>query len=137
MLLRSVGRLAPGAGDRADVGLAALAPLELHRRDAGLLQARQQFHGVEAGRFLQRVEDLVADFEATLAHGRVTGGFLGLELVDQYVVQAHAAAAVRSEEHTSELQSLMRISYAVFCLKKKKHTYKINPCNTEHTITTN
>src|SRR3546814_6359807 len=43
-------------------------------------------------------------------------------------VQAHqkvskAAArdrAVRSEEHTSELQSLMRISYAVFCLKKKK-----------------
>src|SRR3546814_1945069 len=29
--------------------------------------------------------------------------------------------APRSEEHTSELQSLMRISYAVFCLKKKKH----------------
>src|SRR3546814_8392635 len=29
---------------------------------------------------------------------------------------------LRSEEHTSELQSLMRISYAVFCLKKKKHT---------------
>src|SRR3546814_10704387 len=29
-------------------------------------------------------------------------------------------ATVRSEEHTSELQSLMRISYAVFCLKKKK-----------------
>src|SRR3546814_8541898 len=33
------------------------------------------------------------------------------------------AKATRSEEHTSELQSLMRISYAVFCLKKKK-TYK-------------
>src|SRR3546814_1263529 len=30
--------------------------------------------------------------------------------------------ALRSEEHTSELQSLMRISYAVFCLKKKKNT---------------
>src|SRR3546814_3706140 len=30
----------------------------------------------------------------------------------------------RSEEHTSELQSLMRISYAVFCLKKKKDKYK-------------
>src|SRR3546814_3692552 len=30
-------------------------------------------------------------------------------------------ANTRSEEHTSELQSLMRISYAVFCLKKKKH----------------
>src|SRR3546814_7570880 len=33
-----------------------------------------------------------------------------------------SAAAPRSEEHTSELQSLMRISYAVFCLKKKKKT---------------
>src|SRR3546814_2772364 len=32
--------------------------------------------------------------------------------------------ARRSEEHTSELQSLMRISYAVFCLKKKKMTHK-------------
>src|SRR3546814_9387395 len=31
------------------------------------------------------------------------------------------AAMARSEEHTSELQSLMRISYAVFCLKKKKY----------------
>src|SRR3546814_4322892 len=31
-----------------------------------------------------------------------------------------SAATARSEEHTSELQSLMRISYAVFCLKKKK-----------------
>src|SRR3546814_8452218 len=31
----------------------------------------------------------------------------------------------RSEEHTSDLQSLMRISYAVFCLKKKKHTHTI------------
>src|SRR3546814_1553612 len=34
--------------------------------------------------------------------------------------------ADRSEEHTSELQSLMRISYAVFCLKKKKQTTNIN-----------
>src|SRR3546814_15338754 len=35
-----------------------------------------------------------------------------------------AVALLRSEEHTSELQSLMRISYAVFCLKKKKkHTH--------------
>src|SRR3546814_4919380 len=35
---------------------------------------------------------------------------------------------LRSEEHTSELQSLMRISYAVFCLKKKKHKKP----NTQH-----
>src|SRR3546814_11764237 len=34
--------------------------------------------------------------------------------------QARFADGLRSEEHTSELQSLMRISYAVFCLKKKK-----------------
>src|SRR3546814_8923461 len=34
----------------------------------------------------------------------------------------------RSEEHTSELQSLMRISYAVFCLKKKKYTEKHQTC---------
>src|SRR3546814_10281480 len=36
------------------------------------------------------------------------------------VFREHGALRVRSEEHTSELQSLMRISYAVFCLKKKK-----------------
>src|SRR3546814_1065796 len=35
-------------------------------------------------------------------------------------------AAARSEEHTSELQSLMRISYAVFCLKKKKQQITTN-----------
>src|SRR3546814_3750256 len=38
---------------------------------------------------------------------------------------AAEALAERSEEHTSELQSLMRISYAVFCLKKKKTNNKI------------
>src|SRR3546814_2459484 len=53
-------------------------------------------------------------------------------LLDDYESFAQAADAmdgerryvslVRSEEHTSELQSLMRISYAVFCLKKKKKT---------------
>src|SRR3546814_5235902 len=44
-----------------------------------------------------------------------------------------AAAPVfgRSEEHTSELQSLMRISYAVFCLKKKKE-YTTNIMTTRH-----
>src|SRR3546814_3739916 len=38
-------------------------------------------------------------------------------------------ASDRSEEHTSELQSLMRISYAVFCLKKKKHKQKLTVYN--------
>src|SRR3546814_1105547 len=36
-------------------------------------------------------------------------------------------ATVRSEEHTSELQSLMRISYAVFCLKKKRSSDRLGP----------
>src|SRR3546814_2173360 len=40
----------------------------------------------------------------------------------QRLLAAMSEAARRSEEHTSELQSLMRISYAVFCLKKKKKT---------------
>src|SRR3546814_7573639 len=41
-------------------------------------------------------------------------------------VETHSHRTTRSEEHTSELQSLMRISYAVFCLKKKtkKHSDK-------------
>src|SRR3546814_1676403 len=41
----------------------------------------------------------------------------------------------RSEEHTSELQSLMRISYAVFCLKKKKNKLSIH--NTTHAMIIN
>src|SRR3546814_5152769 len=57
-----------------------------------------------------------------------------------------SSPTVRSEEHTSELQSLMRISYAVFCLKKKKlktlinysyrhenqHTYSLPPTHNSH-----
>src|SRR3546814_1119678 len=42
---------------------------------------------------------------------------------DNCFIGARAEVAERSEEHTSELQSLMRISYAVFCLKKKRIIY--------------
>src|SRR3546814_10320989 len=42
----------------------------------------------------------------------------------QFLAGCAGLAAMRSEEHTSELQSLMRISYAVFCLKKKKKNTK-------------
>src|SRR3546814_8184567 len=41
------------------------------------------------------------------------------ELNEEYYRQRASAGLIRSEEHTSELQSLMRISYAVFCLKTK------------------
>src|SRR3546814_9287524 len=54
---------------------------------------------------------------------------------------ARISAYSRSEEHTSELQSLMRISYAVFCLKKKKQSeylkVHIMSSNTSHTYTRN
>src|SRR3546814_8600567 len=46
--------------------------------------------------------------------------FAAIALVAQWLIAR--AATSRSEEHTSELQSLMRISYAVFCLQKKKQT---------------
>src|SRR3546814_5178625 len=67
----------------------------------------------------------------TLFRSQPTGQFFKLNQADcrlhfgHPVIAAKAvmqpAEAVRSEEHTSELQSLMRISYAVFCLKKKKN----------------
>src|SRR3546814_8988613 len=41
---------------------------------------------------------------------------------------------MRSEEHTSELQSLMRISYAVFCLTKKKHEQQIQHQHHQHRL---
>src|SRR3546814_13627763 len=44
------------------------------------------------------------------------------EAIDRPLGGDHAPNRRRSEEHTSELQSLMRISYAVFCLKKKNKT---------------
>src|SRR3546814_1996837 len=61
-----------------------------------------------------------------VGHRLVVG--LGAPQPGRHVVLGHALglqrqaalAEIRSEEHTSELQSLMRISYAVFCLKKKK-----------------
>src|SRR3546814_10288383 len=52
---------------------------------------------------------------------RVLGGAMALFILSSIACAgAHSFAMMRSEEHTSELQSLMRISYAVFCLKKKK-----------------
>src|SRR3546814_9308949 len=43
-----------------------------------------------------------------------------------------ASSRARSEEHTSELQSLMRISYAVFCLKKKQNNTSTNHTDSSH-----
>src|SRR3546814_4075672 len=69
-----------------------------------------------------------ADFDAGLRAQDPAWGVRDLEMVaDLAAAQGFAAPLIeampaRSEEHTSELQSLMRISYAVFCLKKKKYS---------------
>src|SRR3546814_3877777 len=48
-------------------------------------------------------------------------------LTSATILRAASPRSFRSEEHTSELQSLMRISYAVFCLKKNIKTYTQHP----------
>src|SRR3546814_3668366 len=55
-----------------------------------------------------------------LVAGQSAPGADGSRGAGRVAARAGGAPSVRSEEHTSELQSLMRISYAVFCLKKKK-----------------
>src|SRR3546814_10676187 len=52
--------------------------------------------------------------------------------VSRVITPANAEDYLRSEEHTSELQSLMRISYAVFCLKKKKNKHITYQQSTSH-----
>src|SRR3546814_9117111 len=66
---------------------------------------------------------------AFIGSARGAAGGLSLLRGRRAVVEQRLAAVAddreRSEEHTSELQSLMRISYAVFCLKKKTHTRRL------------
>src|SRR3546814_2257458 len=69
--------------------------------------------GVRSGSVSLLADSL--DFFGDAANYGVGLFVLGLGVV----MRARASLAKRSEEHTSELQSLMRISYAVFCLKKK------------------
>src|SRR3546814_3090190 len=58
-----------------------------------------------------------------LCESAVIGAAFGLQIAGyQSVVEMQFADFIRSEEHTSELPSLMRTSYAVFCLKKKTTT---------------
>src|SRR3546814_2293704 len=75
--------------------------------------------GVGLAEHLQRLGG-----EFCLRHLAVTVRVKLREHVASHLAMTHVVAAhyLRSEEHTSELQSLMRISYAVFCLKKKTTT---------------
>src|SRR3546814_7955688 len=60
-----------------------------------------------------RLSEVARQFHTEVTHARLRFSF---EIIPHH--------SDRSEEHTSELQSLMRISYAVFCLKKKQHKHK-------------
>src|SRR3546814_8122032 len=69
-------------------------------------------------------ENMIGEIHIRLSIiGRLSGGDLALRLGEgrcPAVCGDYSRLRCRSEEHTSELQSLMRISYAVFCLTKKK-----------------
>src|SRR3546814_1100460 len=68
-------------------------------------------------------DELIGRFRADDDSGTA---FLVSDAVWRVGASAGGLAVLRSEEHTSELQSLMRISYAVFCLKKKKQNITIH-----------
>src|SRR3546814_4877452 len=65
-----------------------------------------------------------ADPDRDVADHQVAGAVHAARVEDVESLERLGQHALRSEEHTSELQSLMRISYAVFCLKKKNKTHQ-------------
>src|SRR3546814_3362211 len=75
-----------------------------------------QIHGTDSA---TPVEETLRALDDLVSRGLVR--YIG---VSNWQAWRMAKSLGRSEEHTSELQSLMRISYAVFCLKKKKYTPK-------------
>src|SRR3546814_1852491 len=83
----------------------------------------EQGQGLEllrgAAQLLELVLADLAHAQRLARHPRLFGEHAGRKLVGRHF---EAEEGDRSEEHTSELQSLMRISYAVFCLKTKKKT---------------
>src|SRR3546814_10845375 len=80
-----------------------------------------QFRDMESARLIAR--RLGVKGGARLRRMGYVAGNLGLKVrFDDDRRWAGEFRLTRSEEHTSELQSLMRLSYAVFCLKKNKHT---------------
>src|SRR3546814_2830495 len=94
-------------------------PRQIGEAGGPAIERRAQFLAQPA----QRLRMLRQQGEAPgqgIGGGLVPGKDHRLHLLADLAVGAVAAVVERSEEHTSELQSLMRISYAVFCLKKKK-----------------
>src|SRR3546814_9747099 len=78
-----------------------------------------------------QMEEAQAKLDAVEVEGVSGGGLIRIRASAKGRIKAIAIddSLMRSEEHTSELQSLMRISYAVFCLKKKQ---KIKHYNNNH-----
>src|SRR3546814_1794205 len=95
---------------------------------ASLIKRKQNF-GNEAPAFTQHRLYHVGRSAFETRQVRIT---LELQDVVEHELRIPQGRGIRSEEHTSELQSLMRISYAVFCLKKKK---KHNTNTKTNTIT--
>src|SRR3546814_2537977 len=104
-----------------------LFPYTTLLRSVAVDAVRDALHRIRAGELLVEV----ARGEALVQVGNAGGLLAAVDLLRRgdvgvrgvRVVRLDAGVQVipeRSEEHTSELQSLMRISYAVFCLKKKK-----------------
>src|SRR3546814_2196102 len=85
----------------------------------------------EKGHFPRDVIKQAAELGFAAIYANEESGGIGLGRLEAALIME----AMRSEEHTSELQSLMRISYAVFCLKKKKHNLQRQYC-TLHTQNT-
>src|SRR3546814_3078131 len=93
------------------------------KRNVPKHRTRPSFAHFDAGQFLfvdGRITGLY-DFEFSMI-GDPFADLATMRMRDSYEPTGDSIAnLIRSEEHTSELQSLMRISYAVFCLKKKKN----------------
>src|SRR3546814_9977328 len=90
------------------------------RREPAKVEGFVSREDYQAHRRLKRLQAVEAAKEAGEYDRFVALGWCSRK--DLAEKQAHSHRKVRSEEHTSELQSLMRNSYAVFCLKKKKTT---------------
>src|SRR3546814_3684740 len=89
-----------------------------YARNVARGELTQQFLLQLLGHFLDILGWPAGDVHAKAqTHGRQNF----LDLVQRLATEIRRAQHLRSEEHTSELQSLMRISYAVFCLKKIKY----------------
>src|SRR3546814_9018912 len=101
-------------------GLMAQMPLPGHQR---AIARRMKMFGQRSGRRQQKsfiTGSAALRWRQEFGH-RAKADAMAVDPGHQHCPRRGAGRRGRSEEHTSELQSLMRISYAVFCLKKKKH----------------